>query len=484
MQKFVIISTYRTGSTFLYDLLDSHPDIFCTGAVFQKEKFTLKHDIQSYLSFREDNDKDGSIENYLHNYIFADKDEYKAVGFKLMNTHISAEILAYFKEHNVKVLYLVRDNWLRKVISGIRADKHDIWSLGRDTDIKTKEQALSTKTTIDINILEDSLNSVKDIYRFMQATITSCAFDYLEIKYADLLNQLDIEKEKIFDFLGVENKEVSSSVVPSLRKNLIHCITNYDEVVSFLKEKHPEFLDAEGRYMDFIMLTRQRTGSTLLKNMLNSHPHLACSVELLLYRRDEKREGCTESVEKYLNSRVSLSRISGFKLMANQIYNEGCDGDQAIAYMEKYRPKILKLKRKNLLQTHVSNIRAIEFNVASSFLLDNDEDKLTKLKGRTVMIDVDTLLDDLQRVEDDYAYIDKIVEDLNLEYLDIFYTDIVEEFKGKKAVCDFLEVPVAKMISVKDKKTSPRNLAESITNYEEVVEIIKPLYPQFLEPEF
>ena len=262
------------------------------------------------------------------------------------------------------------------------------------------------------------------------------------------------------------------------------CVTNYEEVRDFVEQRYPKFLEAERQYMDFILFSRQRTGSTYLKNALNAHPYIGCDVELILYRRDQTIEGSNMPVEQFLNNHANLLAVSGFKLMANQVYDEGCEGHLVIEYMRKYKPKIIKLKRRNLLQIHVSNERAIQLNVAASDMLDNDETKLADLRKKKITINMDTLLDDLKLISDDFDYIDNLVDELRLEYIELFYKDIVGKFRRKKALCNFLGVPVIpSMRSEIDKKTSPKSLIDSIENYNEVYEMLYPAHPEFFEKE-
>ena len=89
--RFVILGVQRTGTILLMGLLDSHPEIACTGELFQHKTDLVPHSVPRYRLYVTSSLKARvlhlaarrqSIQNYLDN-VFTIPDA-PAVGFKLM----------------------------------------------------------------------------------------------------------------------------------------------------------------------------------------------------------------------------------------------------------------------------------------------------------------------------------------------------------------------------------------------------------------
>jgi len=142
MTNFIIFTTQRSGSTVLARTLDEHPEIFCAGELFQTSKEI--HHPEWHFSAWGFNSKNHAVQrlNKLINYpnvrfcsiphikkFYAvnEKGE-KARGFKLMFTQVktSPHLWKYFKQANIKVIVLVRNNVFKTILSRYRKAENRI----------------------------------------------------------------------------------------------------------------------------------------------------------------------------------------------------------------------------------------------------------------------------------------------------------------------------------------------------------------------
>ena len=133
--------------------------------------------------------------------------------------------------------------------------------------------------------------------------------------------------------------------------------------------------------------------------------------------------------------------------------------------------------------TDIINIDTPLATVCTSFT-HNDETKLNELKTKKVKVNLDTLLDDLDRIHKDFKLIDDVVYSLGLDSIEVYYDEVVTGKYDFELLCDFLGVPYIEMYNNEDKKTSPVSLKDSIENYEEVLNFLFPIYPHFFIEEF
>jgi hypothetical protein len=136
MNKFIIFTTQRSGSTVLSRTLDEHPEIFCAGELFQtseeihhpewhfsswglNSKSHLVQRLNKIINYP--NLRFCSIPHVKQFYATNEKGE-KAKGFKLMFTHIKTapHLWEYLKQTNTKVLVLIRNNVFKTILSRYR----------------------------------------------------------------------------------------------------------------------------------------------------------------------------------------------------------------------------------------------------------------------------------------------------------------------------------------------------------------------------
>lgn len=232
-KKFIIFAHYRSGSTLLSSLINSHPEVLCEREIFLPFM---------YLYF-----KKVFFPNLYINSRLVDCKE-KNYGFILRLSQLNHILTKYHGEphkfiknlykNGWKIIYLKRENYLKQAISNRiqlrRGQAHDT----KEKPMHKKIVNISTQKLMkDIEFMEDY--SIKEDQIIDQ-------FEHLKIIYErDLLDSKNHQKtcDKIFDYLGLDGTSVSSNFRKVSSDNLADYIENFDEVAEFLKgTKHEEYL--------------------------------------------------------------------------------------------------------------------------------------------------------------------------------------------------------------------------------------------------
>jgi len=221
----------------------------------------------------------------------------------------------------------------------------------------------------------------------------------------------------------------------------------------------------------FVILGFQRTGSTLLVELLDSHPLINCKGELLLNRM---------LFPKYFlkcNTRISNHDVFGFKLLTPHFdYQNIKNPDQFMVDLNNSGYKILKLKRRNLFRSAISLLYAINsrrFHFQYSYL----EKDLQK-----IVVDPLELLEKLNWIEYHSVLLDRISN--KLPHLEIVYEDDLMSATHHKdtvnRISDYLSIPRAtahtKLIKFTD------DISDFISNADEIKTFIyETKYAKYLD---
>jgi LPS sulfotransferase NodH len=181
----------------------------------------------------------------------------------------------------------------------------------------------------------------------------------------------------------------------------------------------------------FIILAQGRTGSTLLADLLNSHPATRCEGEVLA-----RPLRYAEPFIAGRAARVALSRkLWGFKAKHYQITECFPEGESKfLTRMQKRGWRVIWLRRKNFVQIALSTLVGLQRKTRAYNRLDTEErppiridpdDFVQHLRSRVTQIDVErSFLEGLSYFEvvyeQDLMAVDKQAElDHLLAYLDV-----------------------------------------------------------------
>lgn len=228
--RFVIVSTQRSGSTWLVDVLNRIDNTVVYGELFLRQKRVWDAGALDYPRYV---DLDRSQHSWVRPFsVFAYLDGLYdrpgAVGFKLMYSHLRhyPEVIAYLWRHRVNVVHLVRRNYFNIIISRemvqARGQAHLV---GDRTQMETPQLHFEPSRLIrEMQWMERRLN-------IMRGLLKSLRLPTYEVAYEDLVADTAYF-EKIRRLLGLD----TNSTVPqsALHKITDRChadlISNYQEV--------------------------------------------------------------------------------------------------------------------------------------------------------------------------------------------------------------------------------------------------------------
>jgi len=237
-------------------------------------------------------------------------------------------------------------------------------------------------------------------------------------------------------------------------------------------------LSADRSYTKFIILTRSRSGSNFLVDLLNSHGDIVCFNEL--FSRSGQtlwglpgyghRVAKSSSVARLKNAdpvrfiehhvyRSHPRHVTavGFKLLYNQAHKG--TGEQLWQYLRELEDvKVIHLKRKNLLNVLVSKKKADADGVWVS--RDNTAVHTSQSPLEVSHEECMALFNWTREQQNKYdAYFER------QEKLDLVYEDLLSDTETvMNAVQDFLGVDKRKL-TAQIRKQSNRPLSEVIANY-------------------
>lgn len=207
-KKFVIISRSRTGSTLLMSLLDSHPNVECSGEIFKNLNDKNCHQIWS---------------SHFGKY----RKQIKQVGFRLFYYHPFDEDKSVWdflkKDKSITVIHLTRNNMLRTLASQKIGSKTKIWTQ-KDGDVQpvsvvNKQISLSKQECLDFfketSQYEEEINKV-----FNDRNL-------VKVNYEELTEHSTSTTNYIFEKLSVPTHQSISNRKKQNPEPLAELITNY-----------------------------------------------------------------------------------------------------------------------------------------------------------------------------------------------------------------------------------------------------------------
>jgi LPS sulfotransferase NodH len=240
MTNFVVLSTQRSGSTWVVDMLESHPRVVAYSELFMhggegSPKWGGEKDLPYWQTYSRDKSRLAKP-YWLWKYLgqaYRERDGIDAVGFKLMYsqlTRISRPLMPALWMKRVRIIHLMRRNALDVVLSkeagaarGGRLHAHEGNNvepvrLNLDTDTLLRRMTLHERAIAGARV------------RFKRVGLP-----YTEVVYEDLAAD-ESGFASLFEFLGVDPAPVSSSLQKLNPTSHEELIENYGEVRDALAE--------------------------------------------------------------------------------------------------------------------------------------------------------------------------------------------------------------------------------------------------------
>jgi len=232
---FVILTSPRSGSTWLVSLLNQMEDTTSYGELFLPRKRSGKWDKDfAYPRFVEAR-KAGRLTRPAEVFKYLDTlyQQPGAVGFKLMYSHLRRypELLAYFEIHRVRIIHLVRQNPLDILISrAVKRKLEQAHRLANEPPVEGLQVELNTETLIrKLQIKQRKMNRARNLLRWS-------GLRQMEIGYEEL--QRDPSSfSRLCRFLSIESdgNMPESKFQKVRRESQTKVLKNYGEVRQVLE---------------------------------------------------------------------------------------------------------------------------------------------------------------------------------------------------------------------------------------------------------
>lgn len=221
----------------------------------------------------------------------------------------------------------------------------------------------------------------------------------------------------------------------------------------------------------FVIYTKGRTGSTVLTDLLNSHPDMFCDHEIFNISDTKTKVKYPFLYISSCSKRASAhnKKVYGFKMKIEQLKNEHDYkniGD-IIEKLETIGWKIIYLKRTNILNHTISGLLS---NRSKIFHVKNGKD----FKHQKISIDCRHLFDVMNYFEELERQEEESLK--NVSYMTINYeTDLLDNTAHQKTadrIFGYIGIH-SHPVNTTFRKIIPEDLKDVILNYEEMYDFVR-----------
>jgi hypothetical protein len=224
----MVLTTQRTGSTFLMECLDSHPDIHCTGEILNGQPDTFAPAARGPARYLIKFVRIARTGAWLPHYRleqFYGRNYARVSCFKVMYNQLARPFaLRYFLGHpEIRVIHLARQNLLKVHVSNLLMQKRRFL------------QARAPEPVVWVRV--DPAKAIAAIraavarhkrYETLFARHACLNVDYESLFDGALLQAATAER--ICDFLGIPRQPMKSGIVKLNPESLRDMVKNYDEL--------------------------------------------------------------------------------------------------------------------------------------------------------------------------------------------------------------------------------------------------------------
>lgn len=244
MTRFILLAAQRSGSTWVLDMLNSHPrvvgysELFLRGGVDRPKIWAGEKDLLQWQAFLAEHGPPRSrvartyrLWQYL-NRVYAPRPGIEAVGFKLMyiQQNVSRPLVPALVLRRVRVIHVIRRNVIDILLSKETAAARGALHAHSGDAVAAVRVRLPTET-----LLERIASHERQVEQ-ARARFARLRLPYREVFYEDLVRE-NAEFDSLFDFLGTEppGDRLSSPLQKLNPTSQADVIENYDEVRAALE---------------------------------------------------------------------------------------------------------------------------------------------------------------------------------------------------------------------------------------------------------
>src|SRR5688500_13098360 len=230
--KFVVLTTNRSGSEWMMSTLNNFQDVFAHGELFLPRPRDPEGKWDSdfgYPRFVESKVKGIALRPFsVFSYLNTFYGMPGKVGFKLMYKQLGAypEILAYLLKHRVRIIHLIRQNHLDVMLSyAVKA------KIGRAHLLVGQSTPDELRVELDTRSLVRKLGWLQEQHNMARKLLKWFRLPHVEVIYEDLVRD-HTQFHLIGDFLSINSRQqIPQSALTKIRKaGHRDVIGNYDQV--------------------------------------------------------------------------------------------------------------------------------------------------------------------------------------------------------------------------------------------------------------
>ena len=236
---------------------------------------------------------------------------------------------------------------------------------------------------------------------------------------------------------------------------------------------HNSFLPSK-ETTPFVILCYPRTGSTLLVEMLDSHPDILCHAEIFnpkstyLSRKPHLNIGTKEERDrdpwtflKNMYAEVDGASIVGFKIMPNH------NNRIMLSLLLSRRVKKIVVTRDNWLQTYVSNLIAFQTN---EFIAPKSGPRMDSTPQ--VEVDLRAFRRYLRKVRAFFSILSVIHFVTRQTFFKIDYSEMKDSSTTKRLLA-FLGAEPGTTLQERTKRQNVSSLRQKVSNYDEIAAAVR-----------
>ena len=235
--NFVLLSTQRSGSTWVIDMLNSHPNVVTYSELLLQdgrgrprfgaqdmvfwESFCIEQKLQ-----REKADEKKLFFQYLDN-IFKRKPGIAATGFKVMYGQYGAypDLRDYLLSNRTHIAHLIRRNYLDVIMSRKVAAARDVYH------VRLKDNTTTPTIRLNITKLLDHLVRQEKAIQGASKRYSSLGLPYVEVFHEDLQSdQANFDTLLKFLNIGTSGIQLTSQLRKIITTRHSEVIENYSQV--------------------------------------------------------------------------------------------------------------------------------------------------------------------------------------------------------------------------------------------------------------
>lgn len=254
-----MLSRQRSGTQLLMNLLKGHHELSATGEVFHevwKEKengfyrFIVEHFDNNLIEFVNAKSNPSLLLDEYFSYVLQKSfSKNVLVDVKYNSLHhidpfwndILSEpyLLRVIRERELKVVHLIRDNYLANYASSLLARKNFNWSAFESKRQHTTIEIDTSTLVNEISKREREIEYIQDFFKLSS--------HYTEIRYEDILDNegsFNVDtQEKIMSFLGLSGSHFNKKPQTTKAARSLHeLIDNFNDVSDLLARTKYEWM--------------------------------------------------------------------------------------------------------------------------------------------------------------------------------------------------------------------------------------------------